>query len=392
MPTALRRRTVVTCVAVGAVLGIAPGLAVAAPVGCGATITHDTVLSGDLTGCPASGLIVGADNITIDLRGHTIASAALPAELDFVPDSIFGIDNLAGHRGVTIKNGTVRGFSAGIALLQAVDNRLIKLTVTANRLPGIALIASDGNRLQQITASGNGVGTDFAGILMAVSNHNEIINSTLSGNADAGVFMPQSSDNTIEHNTISANTNMGIESDAADRNTVSHNRVFSNGDDIQISGHDNTITDNEVSDAIGCGTDCGGFGITIEGGERNLIARNTVTGALRDGIRVAAFDPAAPTANTIVRDNHVTAATGDGISVATEGDGTVTGTQVERNTVIGSGRDGFDIRAASSTLTANLALHNGAFGIEAIAGVIDGGHNRAFANASTPQCTTVACR
>jgi len=92
-----------------------------------------------------------------------------------------------------------------------------------------------------------------------------------------------------------------------------------------------------------------------------------------------------------VRDNRVTAATVDGISVATEGDGSVTRTLIKRNSAIGSGRDGFDIRAPTTTLTANLALRNGAFGIDAVAGVIDGGKNRAFGNANPIQCTIVAC-
>ena len=44
--------------------------------------------------------------------------------------------------------------------------------------------------------------------------------------------------------------------------------------------------------------------------------------------------------------------------------------------------DGLDVDSPSTTLTGNLALHNGGdLGIEAVAGVIDGGKNHATAMA-----------
>ena len=53
-------------------------------VECGDTITADTTLDSDLTGCPNNGIVIGADDITLDLNGHTISGdgklvQALPA-------------------------------------------------------------------------------------------------------------------------------------------------------------------------------------------------------------------------------------------------------------------------------------------------------------------------
>ena len=48
------------------------GQALASDVGCGDTITTDTTLDSDLVNCPNNGIIIGADNITLDLNGHTI--------------------------------------------------------------------------------------------------------------------------------------------------------------------------------------------------------------------------------------------------------------------------------------------------------------------------------
>jgi hypothetical protein len=41
-------------------------------VSCGQTITENTRLANDLIDCPGNGLVIGADDITLDLNGHTI--------------------------------------------------------------------------------------------------------------------------------------------------------------------------------------------------------------------------------------------------------------------------------------------------------------------------------
>jgi hypothetical protein len=57
-------------IALAVALGSAAGRAVVAQPGCGATITVDTKLTRDLVNCPNNGLVIGADNITLDLNGH----------------------------------------------------------------------------------------------------------------------------------------------------------------------------------------------------------------------------------------------------------------------------------------------------------------------------------
>jgi hypothetical protein len=41
-------------------------------VSCGDTITADTTLRHNLVNCPNNGIIIGADNVTLDLNYHTI--------------------------------------------------------------------------------------------------------------------------------------------------------------------------------------------------------------------------------------------------------------------------------------------------------------------------------
>jgi hypothetical protein len=87
-------------------LALAPASALAAHVGCGDTITTDTKLDSDLIDCPGNGIVIGADNITLDLNGHTI---------DGTSSSGDGVANVA-HLGATIKGGTIQGFGVGVRL------------------------------------------------------------------------------------------------------------------------------------------------------------------------------------------------------------------------------------------------------------------------------------
>src|SRR3954465_11436021 len=100
--------------AVVALLGLsalanAPAHGRQALLSCGDTITSDTTLQADLTNCQSSGIIIGADDVTLDLNGHTI-------EGDGTRDSTCDPNNefcdlgvvAEGHSGLVIKNGSVR--------------------------------------------------------------------------------------------------------------------------------------------------------------------------------------------------------------------------------------------------------------------------------------------
>jgi hypothetical protein len=50
------------------------------------------------------------------------------------------------------------------------------------------------------------------------------------------------------------------------------------------------------------------------------------------------------------------------------------------------------VESPSTTLTRNVAVHNGDLGIEAVPGVIDGDGNHATGNGNPLQCTNVDCK
>jgi hypothetical protein len=91
----------------------------------------------------------------------------------------------------------------------------------------------------------------------------------------------------------------------------------------------------------------------------------------RHAIRLDAYAP--PVIGNVFRDNVVSAAGVNGIAINADQVGPVTDTVLDGNVAIGSSNDGIYVGSASTTLTRNLAMHNGNLGIEAVPGVIDGG-------------------
>lgn len=143
---------------VGVVLAVAAGAtaltstAKATTVACGSTVTSNLALTHGLLGCAGDGLVIGADAITVDLGGHTVAGS--------VADDSVGIRN-AGHASVVVKNGVVRRFERGVRLAGANGNRLRGLTFVQNASDGIDLDHANGNQIV-----GGTLGDNFTGILL----------------------------------------------------------------------------------------------------------------------------------------------------------------------------------------------------------------------------------
>jgi parallel beta-helix repeat protein len=273
-------------------------------------------------------------------------------------------------------------------VLDASDNRLRRLSASHNILGGMLIIASPGARIERNSISANGLTTDQAGLIVFDSSEIRIDKNSVRDNGDIGMFLIGVSDSRVERNSLSGNPEAGMILDG-NGNEVSRNRVSRNGDGLVVSGDDNTIVSNHVSDTTGCPDGCG-FGISIEGGTGNLIAHNIVARAREADIRVADFESEGgpPAIGNVVRRNLVLDATIDGVLV----EATATDTLLERNIADGAGDDGIDVDSAATTLTRNLSLRNGDLGIEAVPGITDGGGNKAHGNGNPAQCLNVACR
>src|SRR5215211_4731466 len=96
---------------------------------CGDKITADTTLHKDLVDCPNNGLRIAADNVTLDLNGHTIDGDGTPAA-GCDPETEFcdvGVVNFR-HDGVTVTHGSMRQFDGGVNFGEVRNNRLLDIS------------------------------------------------------------------------------------------------------------------------------------------------------------------------------------------------------------------------------------------------------------------------
>ena len=378
----------VLALAVGGVVALPGGKAAAVQqVSCGDTITTDTTLHHNLLNCPNNGIIIGADNVTLDLNGHTIsgdgtAASGCDPEQEFCDVGVLN----RGHDGVTVVHGSVHEFVVGVWGLNASHNSLLGISSSGNEGAGLGFFR--GTRSLVRNSSGSGTPRDAGpGMFLIESHHVRVLHSSFRNNGDQGIFVFDSSHNLFKGNLFSHNRFFGIILERSNRNQVRRNRSRRDGEvGIYVSpGNRNVIARNRVSHvrrSRGIGR-----GIVVEGGDRNVIARNSVRDTEGDAILVGC-GRCPVLAGTVVRRNHILGAGEDGVHV---GDKT-RHTRLRRNVAKGAKDDGLDVNNPKTKLTRNRARLNGDLGIEAVRGVIDGGGNRASGNGDPRQCTHIVCR
>ncbi len=317
----LTRALAATSLAVTGVAVTAPP-AVAAHIACGSVITADTALDGDIGPCPGDGLTITASNITLDLKKFRIFGANGPGD-----NAGIWLTNVTN---VTVMNGTVEGFDAGVVIEGGSGNTVRHVTALNNINDfggrpctlgdGFALVNSDNNTITQSEAIHNG---PFGGI-------------SLVGDSD---------NNVITHNLV------------RDSNIVS-------------------------TGTSGCGNTRQNEGIRIEGpgAEGNRIENNQVLGSLLAGIGLHSawcFGGQTPNNGNFIINNIVntTAGTGNSSGIAFLENGPAgrvcppNGTTIERNTSTDNEGDGIFVasNSANNVLTRNIVERNGRSGI-----VLDG--------------------
>ena len=282
-------RRVLTGTMVITLAGLAPaGPAGAAVLSCGQTITEDTTLENDLGPCPGHGVVIGADNITFDLNGHTIRGSA-------------GRDGagvyVLNRTGVTVENGTVTAFDIGVAIDGGSDNTVTGMTARDNiGFPGsiggdgIAILSSRGNQILGNATINNG---PFSGIGLYSRRDADhpgtrgvARDNLISGNDVTGNIIGRNRANP----TDTDNDGIRVENDAV-FNTFTNNRVARNGlDGIALFADtaDNVVTNNQVEgNGFYRTTARRGSGIIVfTRSTRNVVENNLVTGNADSGIDI----------------------------------------------------------------------------------------------------------
>jgi len=257
------------------------------------------VLTGNLApppGIPA--LIAGADDIEIDLNGFEILSPGGGAP--------FGIDS-AGFTGLSVRNGSIRGFDAGPAIMLGPEGRVTETklrfngagidggfnclvvmnVIVGNTGVGLSGVGGDHCKIENNIIAANETGiTGFGNVIV----HNEIVGNTLSGGiVDFG-------GSTIQQNVIIANLGAGItDTDPCagappappppgiPRSDVMGNVLDNNfaGDGIEYCTPA-LVTDNTVTNSFGWGIDVGAAS-TVRG---NQVDFNNMSAGAFGGISV----------------------------------------------------------------------------------------------------------
>jgi hypothetical protein len=176
-------------------------------------------------------------------------------------------------------------------------------------------------------------------------------------------------------NTVIHDGGIGVLVDGASGSTVQGNHFDAPQQAVLVSGaNDTLVTQNEANgSASGVAIGTGSTGTTI------------TDNVLRTGVAGIYVDPSANT-GTVIRANTATDYASDGIFIDAGTSTTLLeGNLVERN------HTGITVRTATTTITANRAFDNAALGIDAVAGVTDGGGNEAAGNGDPRQCVGVVC-
>lgn len=409
-----RSTTILTMLAMGSTgLLILPSTASAGSpeddVRCGVTITADTTLQHDLLNCPGIGLVVGADNLTLNLNGHTIDGDGSPATCTTVVPCDVGVDNRAGHDRVRIEGGFVREFGTGVYLATVEANRLHRLRVAQSHEFGVVVADASRTTIEDSVLAENGT----SGIVVGRSRHIVMDSNVVTGSRGYALFtfdlensrvqnnkldlndhgvavFGRSRGNLVGDNLVTRSGGSAVDVGGGEDNRVERNRLVDNGDGIILTDERGAVVNgNDVNRTGFYGfPDTGGFSIILDGADANIISHNHVAGGRGPALLVTKLDSA-----TDADENDLTR----NVALRNSSDGIVVGigasrTKVRRNVALANGDDGIDIESTSTTLTANVTKRNKDLGIEAVDGVIDGGGNRASANGNALQCTAVVCR
>ncbi len=419
---------------------------------CGMTVTQSITVLNSVADCLAHGLIVGADNITIDLNGRTIDGKGLGA----------GILN-NGYDNVTIKNGTLVDFDYGVSLNAGAKNNIVDGVTThlmqdagvglghptapldpaqapSDPPPG-GLSGVTGNIVRSSTLVSNS-----RGVWITNGARDNLVRENLIGaTSGEAVFLDRATKNLIEGNDIQVASKFGVLLEGATDNLIKGNSIAETGTGVSISAttsgtigvestgnkvHDNYITDssgpaveiekssdNEVVDNIGTETDS--YAIDLYQAEGNLIKGNEVNGNkggislkgsvgnVLEGNDASESDSTGITIssgsfNNVVRNNQSNDNDGNGIYIGDEtpaGQGSL----VEGNTTNSNKTMGITASKPSHIFRKNVAMDNGSWGINVGdpsngRASIDGGGNIAQGNAGPlgidlkpQQCYGVNC-
>src|SRR6266508_47356 len=203
---------------------------------CGQRVTANFVLANDMT-CTTDAFVINADNVTLDLGGHTITRPGMGPQTWPQPQlDTVGV-RTGGHTNVTVRNGKISQFSTGIYFIDMEKSRIEDVTSERNRF-GFYIHASNGNAIRRSTVVGNVYGLHLQDASDNLVEGNNLIRQTYNSPGGYGIYLYRSTGNRIVDNTIENNVNWGIWFSDAKGNLIFHNNVSGNSPQVSDNNPD----------------------------------------------------------------------------------------------------------------------------------------------------------
>lgn len=281
----------------------------AAVVACGTTITQTTTLTANVGPCGDDGIIIGADNITLNLNGFKITG------VNRSPGDHAGV-RIPNRTGVTVRGkGTIQRFDAGVAIFGGSGNTVSGVSLLDNRNDGkappcdlgdgISMLDSDNNTIQSnkvvrsgpyggITTIGDSDGNMIKGNTVVGSNLQGISGSGCgNANQDEGIRLegPGANNNTVLNNAVSNSllAGIGVHGNVGCRNNPPGPNDTPNNDFNIIRGNTVSGTASILGDGESDGIkilDQGPFGTVVCAAANTTIEGNNSSNNERHGIQI----------------------------------------------------------------------------------------------------------
>ncbi|MDQ2836918.1 MAG: right-handed parallel beta-helix repeat-containing protein [Actinomycetota bacterium] len=358
-------------------------------VHCGDTITSSVTLTNDLT-CQGNGLIIGANNLTIDLNGHRISGASAGTGIQISPDlPSSGLQ-------LTVRNGAVRDFATAIDVENNGGNTnglltLRNLTLASNALglgtSWLGLTAAISGSSFQANTTGIGANSTVSGFLGTLN----AVSSSFSTNVTAINLKSNSRSISVDNSVFTGNgTGLRAHNGSV---SVTNSRFINNPQAIVTNQDAAVITGNVIQGSSQVGLDISDdyYFLSVTG--------NTITGS---GIGIRVIGTTDGSSRTVAN-NAISGNGSAGIFVYLNGGGMTLKANTVRNNGFAPGGytdpggkpliDGIwtntvPNRSATIEIAGNTAADNAGYGIAAYQAT-DGGGNIAHGNGNPAQCIGV---
>ena len=200
-------------------------------VSCEEPIDTSLRIANSISGCER-GLIITAPDITVDLGGHVITAVR--------DTSGNGIVN-TGQRGVTIRNGVVRGFYNGVRIADAEDTVTEAMMLVESAAEELVVSGSEGTTIERNYTIKPAVGS---AIVVRESPFSHVARNI---SVDSGILLLSSPNSAVKANTVSLSSS-GVFVSGSQRNAIVGNRLRGNVNGLVLFGSGaNRIKSNDAS-------------------------------------------------------------------------------------------------------------------------------------------------